>query len=103
MCFDSKSTGENATNMERSKLDQELLEQQKQDEAMMIKPDQLKSLMEQRGPEMVKRIKVDYGNVDGLCSQLGVSPVEGLFIYLFIYLFACSFTSTNLRRRRKHL
>nr|XP_019934236.1 PREDICTED: plasma membrane calcium-transporting ATPase 1-like isoform X3 [Paralichthys olivaceus] len=39
---------------------------------------ELRSLMELRGPEALTRIQKGYGDVNGLCSRLRTSPVEGL-------------------------
>ncbi|XP_034541596.1 plasma membrane calcium-transporting ATPase 1-like isoform X2 [Notolabrus celidotus] len=38
----------------------------------------LRSIMELRGPEAVTRIQECYGDVNGLCARLRTSPVEGL-------------------------
>ncbi|XP_074533206.1 plasma membrane calcium-transporting ATPase 1-like [Halichoeres trimaculatus] len=39
---------------------------------------ELRSLMEQRGPEAVTKIQELYGDVNGLCARLRTSPVDGL-------------------------
>ncbi|XP_063052297.1 plasma membrane calcium-transporting ATPase 4 [Engraulis encrasicolus] len=39
---------------------------------------ELRSLMELRGPEGLERIQETYGDVQGLCSRLKTSPVDGL-------------------------
>uniref|UniRef100_UPI0037E85421 plasma membrane calcium-transporting ATPase 1-like isoform X1 n=1 Tax=Semicossyphus pulcher TaxID=241346 RepID=UPI0037E85421 len=39
---------------------------------------ELRSLMELRGPESVTRIQECYGDVNGLCARLRTSPVDGL-------------------------
>ncbi|XP_053282976.1 plasma membrane calcium-transporting ATPase 1 isoform X1 [Pleuronectes platessa] len=39
---------------------------------------ELRSLMELRGPEALTRIQKSYGDVNGLCSRLKTSPVQGL-------------------------
>ncbi|CAJ1055996.1 plasma membrane calcium-transporting ATPase 1-like isoform X1 [Xyrichtys novacula] len=39
---------------------------------------ELRSLMELRGPEAVTKIQECYGDVNGLCARLRTSPVEGL-------------------------
>ncbi|XP_029288897.1 plasma membrane calcium-transporting ATPase 4 isoform X2 [Cottoperca gobio] len=39
---------------------------------------EMRSLMELRGEESLTRIKESYGDVNGLCSRLRTSPVEGL-------------------------
>ncbi|XP_041651722.1 plasma membrane calcium-transporting ATPase 1-like isoform X2 [Cheilinus undulatus] len=39
---------------------------------------ELRSLMELRGPEAVSKIHECYGDVQGLCARLRTSPVEGL-------------------------
>lgn len=38
---------------------------------------ELRSLMELRGPEGLERIQETYGDVQGLCSRLKTSPVDG--------------------------
>ncbi|XP_034444781.1 plasma membrane calcium-transporting ATPase 1-like [Hippoglossus hippoglossus] len=39
---------------------------------------ELRSLMELRGPEALTRIQKSYGDVNGLCTRLKTSPVQGL-------------------------
>lgn len=38
---------------------------------------ELRSLMELRGPEALNRVQKTYGDVNGLCTRLRTSPVEG--------------------------
>lgn len=40
--------------------------------------EELRSLMELRGPEAVDRIKADYGSIEGLCARLRTDPSTGL-------------------------
>ncbi|KPP69141.1 hypothetical protein Z043_112127 [Scleropages formosus] len=37
---------------------------------------ELRSLMELRGPEAVSKIQEDYGSTEGLCRRLKTSPTE---------------------------
>lgn len=38
---------------------------------------ELRSLMELRGPEGLQRIQESYGDVQGICSRLKSSPTDG--------------------------
>ncbi|XP_067854735.1 plasma membrane calcium-transporting ATPase 2 isoform X2 [Heptranchias perlo] len=40
--------------------------------------DELRSLMELRGPEAVQKIQDTYGDINGLCRRMKTSPTEGL-------------------------
>lgn len=47
--------------------------------------------MELRGPDAVTRIQDCYGGVNGLCTRLRSSPVEGNYVFLSLFFFLTSY------------
>ena len=40
---------------------------------------ELRELMDHKGPEAIERIKTQFTNVEGLCELLHTSPNQGMF------------------------
>lgn len=48
---------------------------------------ELRGLMELRGTEGLHKIQETYADVNGLCSRLKTSPVDGIYALFHFYLF----------------
>ena len=58
---------------------------------------ELRELMDHKGPEAIERIKTQFTNVEGLCELLHTSPNQGMLFRFVLHPFALPISSDRFR------